>query len=65
MALGAAVINPLLGIGTLVADLLLSKSIGKAFTIDYSITGSWSKPVIQRVKGDQGKIEIPAATVPN
>jgi uncharacterized protein (TIGR02099 family) len=65
VALGAAVINPLLGLGTLVADLLLSKSIGKAFTIDYSITGSWSKPVIQRVKGDQGKIEIPAEAVPN
>ncbi|CAH2770643.1 MAG: FIG005080: Possible exported protein [uncultured Caballeronia sp.] len=65
VALGAAVINPLLGPGTLVADLLLSKSISKAFTIDYSITGPWSKPVIQRVKGDQGKIEIPATTVPN
>jgi len=65
VALGAAVINPLLGLGTLVADLVLSKSIGKAFTIDYSITGSWSKPVIQRVKGDQGKIEIPAEAAPN
>ena len=64
VALGAAVINPLLGLGTLVADLVLSKSIGKAFTIDYSITGSWSKPVIQRVKGDQGKIETPAAPCP-
>jgi len=65
VALGAAVINPLLGLGTLVADLVLSKSIGKAFTINYSITGSWSKPVIQRVKGDQGKIEIPAEAAPN
>lgn len=65
VALGAALINPLLGLGTLAADLLLSKSIGKAFTIDYSITGSWSKPVIQRVKGDQGKIETPAAAVAN
>ena len=65
VAIGAAVINPLLGLGALVADLLLSKSIGKAFTIEYSITGSWSKPVIQRVKGDQGKIETPAAAVAN
>jgi uncharacterized protein (TIGR02099 family) len=65
VALGAAVINPLLGLGTLAADLLLSKSIGKAFTINYSITGSWSKPVIQRVKGDQGKIETPAAVEVN
>ena len=30
---------------------------------DYAITGTWSKPVIQRVHGDQGKIEIPAAAV--
>ncbi|AME23853.1 YhdP family phospholipid transporter [Burkholderia sp. PAMC 26561] len=61
VAIGAAVINPLLGLATLAGDLVLSKSIGKAFTRDYSITGPWSKPVIQRVKGDQGKIEIPAA----
>jgi uncharacterized protein (TIGR02099 family) len=65
VAIGAAVINPLLGLGTLVADLVLSKSISKAFTLDYSITGPWSKPVIQRVKGDQGKIETPAAAVAN
>ncbi|SAL75851.1 YhdP family phospholipid transporter [Caballeronia telluris] len=63
VALGAAVINPLLGLGTLAADLVLSKSIGKAFARDYAITGTWSKPVIQRVKGDQGKIETPAAAV--
>ncbi|TCK42597.1 uncharacterized protein (TIGR02099 family) [Paraburkholderia sp. BL8N3] len=63
VALGAAVINPLLGLGTLLADILLSKSIGLAFSRDYSITGSWSKPVIQRVHGDQGKIEAPAAAV--
>ncbi|SAK51580.1 hypothetical protein AWB81_00951 [Caballeronia arationis] len=63
VALGAAVINPLLGLGTLAADLVLSKSISKAFARDYAITGTWSKPVIQRVHGDQGKIEIPAAAV--
>lgn len=65
VAIGAAVINPLLGLATLAGDLVLSKSIGKAFTVDYSITGPWSKPVIQRVKGDQGKIETPAAAVAN
>lgn len=63
VAIGAAVINPLLGLGTLAADLVLSKSIGKAFARDYAITGTWSKPVIQRVHGDQGKIETPAAAV--
>ncbi|VXB54264.1 conserved hypothetical protein [Burkholderia sp. 8Y] len=61
VALGAAVINPLLGLGALAADLALSQSIKKAFAVDYSITGSWSKPVVQRLHGDQGKIESPAA----
>ena len=63
MAIGAAVINPLLGLGTLVADLVLSKSIGKAFARDYAITGTWSKPAVERVHGDQGKMETPAAAV--
>ncbi|SAK42706.1 hypothetical protein AWB82_00445 [Caballeronia glebae] len=63
VALGAAVINPLLGLGALAADLALSASIQKAFAVDYSITGSWSKPVVQRLHGDQGKIETPAAAV--
>ncbi|WP_244814387.1 YhdP family protein [Caballeronia sp. Lep1P3] len=61
VAIGAAVINPLLGLGALAADLALSKSIQKAFALDYSITGSWTKPVVQRLHGDQGKIESPAA----
>ncbi|CAH2779797.1 MAG: FIG005080: Possible exported protein [uncultured Caballeronia sp.] len=61
VALGAAVINPLLGLGALAADLALSASIQKAFEVDYSITGSWTKPVVQRLHSDQGKIESPAA----
>ncbi len=60
LAIGTAVINPLLGLGALAADVALSKSIQKAFEIDYSITGSWQKPVIQRLHGDRGKIETPA-----
>jgi uncharacterized protein YhdP len=61
VAIGAAVINPLLGLGALAADLALSKSIQKAFAMDYSITGTLTKPVVQRLHGDQGKIEPPAA----
>ncbi|SAK65264.1 hypothetical protein AWB76_03641 [Caballeronia temeraria] len=64
VALGAAVINPLLGLGALAADLALSASIQKAFALDYSITGSWSKPVVKRLNGDQGKIETPAVVAP-
>jgi uncharacterized protein YhdP len=61
VALGTTIINPLIGLGTLAANYVLSESISKAFARDYSITGSWSKPKVQRLHGDQGKIETPAA----
>ena len=59
----AAVINPLLGLGALVADLAFSKSISHAFAREYAITGSWSKPHIERVKSDRGKMDAPASAV--
>ena len=59
----ATVINPLFGLAALVADFALSKSISKAFAMDYAITGSWSKPHVERVHGDRGKMDLPASTV--
>ena len=58
----AAVVNPLLGLGALVADLAFSKSVSHAFAREYAITGSWSKPHIERVKSDRGKMDAPAST---
>ncbi len=60
--IAAAVINPLLGLGALVADLALSQSISVAFERNYAITGSWSKPHVERLHGDRGKIgsQVPA-----
>jgi uncharacterized protein (TIGR02099 family) len=58
----AAVINPFLGLGALVADLAFSQSISHAFAREYAITGSWSKPHIERVKSDRGKMDAPAST---
>ncbi|WP_144144564.1 YhdP family protein [Paraburkholderia sp. BCC1884] len=59
----ATVINPLLGLGALVADLAFSHSVSHVFAREYDITGSWSKPHIERVKGDRGKMDAPASTV--
>ncbi|MEC5407751.1 YhdP family protein [Paraburkholderia sp. MPAMCS5] len=59
----AAVVNPLLGLGALVADLAFSKSVSHAFAREYAITGSWSKPHIERVKSDRGKMDAPASAV--
>jgi uncharacterized protein (TIGR02099 family) len=60
--IAAAIINPLFGLGALVADIALSQSISKAFAMDYAITGSWSKPHVERVHSDRGKMD---ATVPS
>jgi uncharacterized protein (TIGR02099 family) len=57
----AAIINPLLGIAALVGDFALSHSIEHAFARDYSITGSWAKPHVERVHGDSGNMNAPAA----
>ncbi|HEY1996218.1 YhdP family protein [Paraburkholderia sp.] len=58
----ATVINPLFGLAALVADFALSQSISRAFALDYAISGSWSKPHVERVHGDRGKMDLPAST---
>ncbi|MGF6776430.1 YhdP family protein [Paraburkholderia sp. GAS334] len=55
----AAVINPLFGLGALLADFALSQSIEHAFAMDYAITGPWAKPHIERVRVDRGKMNTP------
>ena len=59
----AAVVNPLLGLGALAADIALSHSIETAFALDYSISGPWAHPQVERVHHDQGKMttHAPAA----
>jgi uncharacterized protein YhdP len=57
--IAAAVVNPLLGLGALVADFALSHTVESTFALDYAITGPWSKPQVQRLRGDRGKIKTP------
>lgn len=58
--IAATVVNPLLGLGALVANVALSQSISHAFAHDYSVTGSWSHPLVERVTSDRGKMTAPA-----
>ncbi|CAG9190536.1 putative exported protein [Paraburkholderia tropica] len=59
----AAIINPFLGLAALVGDIALSHTVESAFARDYAITGSWAKPHVERLHGDQGKMDaqVPAA----
>jgi uncharacterized protein YhdP len=61
--LAATVVNPLFGLGALVADLAFSHSVSHVFARDYAITGSWAKPHVERVTDDRGKMDAPASTV--
>ncbi|PMS34470.1 uncharacterized protein (TIGR02099 family) [Trinickia symbiotica] len=63
--IAATVVNPLLGLGALVANLALSQSIAHAFATQYAITGSWSHPRVERFTGDRGKMVAPAEATGN
>ncbi|WP_322042641.1 YhdP family protein [Paraburkholderia sp. J67] len=58
----AAIINPLLGLGALIGDFALSHTLESTLARDYAITGSWAKPHVERLHGDQGKMDaqVPA-----
>lgn len=58
--IAATIVNPLIGLGALFANLALSQSISHAFAHEYAVTGSWSHPHIERVSGDRGKMAAPA-----
>jgi uncharacterized protein YhdP len=42
-------INPLVGVATLIAGRLLKNPLGQIFSYDYTITGTWSDPKIEKV----------------
>jgi uncharacterized protein (TIGR02099 family) len=45
----AALINPAIGLGTFVAQWLLRDPLSKMFSLEYSVTGTWDDPVVQRL----------------
>lgn len=45
----AAIVNPLFGLGSLVVQKILGKSLGQAFAQTYHVTGTWDEPIIDYV----------------
>jgi len=56
-------INPVIGVGAFLAQLILRDPLMKALTFEYQITGSWSDPTITKITkpGDASKAP-PSAT---
>jgi uncharacterized protein (TIGR02099 family) len=48
-SLAYAVINPVVGLGTFLAQAILRQPLIRAFTYEYRITGQWADPKIERV----------------
>jgi uncharacterized protein (TIGR02099 family) len=47
-ALAVGVVNPVLGLGTFLAQFVLRDPLSRAFALQYDVTGSWTDPVITR-----------------
>ncbi|HUL91794.1 MAG TPA: YhdP family protein [Burkholderiales bacterium] len=48
----AVVINPVWGLGALLLQKFLKNPLGQALSFEYHVTGTWDKPVPERVKAD-------------
>ena len=49
-SLAYAVINPALGLGTFLAQVFLRTPLIQASTREFSVTGSWADPKVERVQ---------------
>jgi uncharacterized protein (TIGR02099 family) len=52
-------INPVIGVGTFLAQLLLRAPLAQAFTFEYTITGPWSDPNVTKVDRRAGSKGAP------
>lgn len=43
-------VNPVIGVGTFLAQLFLRDPLMKAFTFEYLVTGSWAEPEVTKLK---------------
>jgi uncharacterized protein YhdP len=53
-------LNPIAGVATLIAGRLMKNPLGKAFAFDYSISGTWSEPKVERLGGSTQSLSAPA-----
>ena len=47
---GALLGGPVVGLGALLASKILQNPLGQAANFDYAVTGTWSEPVIVKLK---------------
>ncbi|MCU0805064.1 MAG: TIGR02099 family protein [Burkholderiales bacterium] len=50
VAAGLALVNPVIGLGALVAQRVLKDPIGQMLAFEYQVTGSWDDPKVERLR---------------
>jgi uncharacterized protein YhdP len=61
----ALAVNPIVGVGTFLAQLFLREPLVRAFTYEYKITGPWKDPVVTKLERKNSEASKAAATPPN
>jgi len=57
-SLAYAAINPVIGIGTFIAQYLLRKQVADASTQEFMITGSWADPHVEKLERKPKPAEV-------
>jgi uncharacterized protein (TIGR02099 family) len=57
-------VNPVIGLGTFLAQLFLRAPLAQAFTFEYTITGPWSDPAVTKVDRKAERSLPPASRKP-
>lgn len=64
-SLAYAAINPVIGIGTFIAQYLLRKQVADAGTQEFMVTGSWADPSVEKLERGQKPSEVTAPRKPS
>jgi uncharacterized protein YhdP len=54
-------LNPIAGVATLIAGRLMKNPLGKIFAFDYTITGTWTDPKVEKLQPTQSQQPAPAS----
>ncbi|MDB5764944.1 MAG: hypothetical protein JWQ21_3939 [Herminiimonas sp.] len=55
------VVNPVIGLGSFLAQLFLRDPLMRAFTVEYQITGPWKEPAVTKLDRKTGQAAAPGA----
>ena len=52
-------VNPVIGLGSFLAQLFLREPLMRAFTFEYQITGPWKDPIVTKLVHKVGPESVP------